>query len=237
MNKSHALAELLVGIDERRLRNSIRCLFLHRLYQDWEPELLRPRDALTTWNDDEMRDMDTVIMQDFFGNAFVLAKGKTGRAAAGERQALHFEKRNDVLIEARIVPELLDEVEKNIGSEGFQFLAKKIDIVVDREMLRRVAERAKRCHDVRLGLPVLCLQLLREILIDGCRTCAVEKHQHFKFLFHVVLSSLSFGAFEFPGEKIIHHQRGDKCGDAKILLRIVVVHMESQLVGTFDQSR
>jgi hypothetical protein len=57
-------------------------------------------------------------MQDFFGNAFVLAKGKTGRAAAGERQALHFEKRNDVLIEPRIVPELFDEVEKNIGGES-----------------------------------------------------------------------------------------------------------------------
>src|SRR6266446_6271078 len=46
-----------------------------------------------------------------------------------------------------------------------------------------------------------------------------------------------FGALEFAGEKIIHHQRGNESRDAKILLRIVVVHMESQLVGAFDQSR
>src|SRR6266513_2834998 len=46
-----------------------------------------------------------------------------------------------------------------------------------------------------------------------------------------------FGALEFAGEKIIHHQRGNESRDAKILLRIVVVHMEPELVGAFDQSR
>src|SRR6266446_7890793 len=46
-----------------------------------------------------------------------------------------------------------------------------------------------------------------------------------------------FGSLEFAGEKIIHHQRRNESGDAKILLRIVVVHMEPQLVGAFDQSR
>src|SRR6184192_1454403 len=80
-----------------------------------------------------------------------------------------------------------------------------------------------------------CLQLLCEILIDGCWTCAVEKHEDFKFLFHVVLSPLSFGALEFSGEKIIHHQRGDKCGDAKILLRIVIEHVEPELIAAAGQ--
>ena len=67
--------------------------------------------------------MNTMIVQDFFRNAFVLAKRKTSRAATGEGQALHLEKRNDVLIEPRIIPELFYEIEKNIRREGLQFLA------------------------------------------------------------------------------------------------------------------
>ena len=146
-------------------------------------------------------------MQDFFRNTFVLAKGETGRATASEGQALHLEKRNDVLIEPRIVPELFDEVEKNVRSEGLQFLAHKIDIVVNGKMLGRVTDRTKRGHDIRLGLPVFCLQFLREILINCCGTYAVEQNEDFKFLFHGPL----LRAFESSGEKIIHHERGDKC--------------------------
>src|SRR6266487_822085 len=46
-----------------------------------------------------------------------------------------------------------------------------------------------------------------------------------------------FGALELAGEEIIHHQRGDERGDSKILLRIVVEHMELELVAAIDQSR
>ena len=114
----------------------------------------------------------------------MFAKRETSRAAAGEWQALHLEKRNDVLIESRIVPELFDEIEKNVRCEGFEFLAYEIDIVVNGKMLRHMTHRAERRHDVCLGFPVLRLQLLCEILVDGCGACAVEKHQNFEFLFH-----------------------------------------------------
>ena len=125
-------------------------------------------------------------MQNLFRNALVLAKGKTGRAATGKGQALHLEKRNNVLVESGVVPELFDQVEKNIGRARLQFLPEKIDIVEDREMFRRVTERAERGHDVRFGFPILCLQLLAEVLIDCRWTCAVEKHEDFKFLFHAI---------------------------------------------------
>src|SRR3984893_6266313 len=45
------------------------------------------------------------------------------------------------------------------------------------------------------------------------------------------------GPLELAGEKIIHHQRGDERRHAKILLRIVVEHVELELVATVDQSR
>src|SRR6266481_8215988 len=46
-----------------------------------------------------------------------------------------------------------------------------------------------------------------------------------------------FGALEFAGEKIIHHQRRDVGGDAKILLRIVVLDAKTKLVAAIDQPR
>src|SRR5260370_27205718 len=46
-----------------------------------------------------------------------------------------------------------------------------------------------------------------------------------------------FGALELAGEKIIHHQRRDERGNAKILLRIVVVRVEPELITAVDQPR
>src|SRR5207249_6861588 len=96
-----------------------------------------------------------------------------------------------------------------------------------------VTELAERGHDVRLGFPILRFHFLTEILIDSGRAGAVEKHEDFEFLFHGSL----FGSLEFSGEKIIHHQRRDERGDAKILLRIVVQHVKSKLVAATDESR
>ena len=49
--------------------------------------------------------------------------------------------------------------------------------------------------------------------------------------------SCSFGALEFAGEKIIHHQCRDERTYSKILLRIVVVRVEPELVAAVDQPR
>src|SRR5437016_1788436 len=44
-----------------------------------------------------------------------------------------------------------------------------------------------------------------------------------------------FGALELAGEEIIHHQRRNERGNAKILLRIVVVHVEPELIAAVDE--
>ena len=85
--------------------------------------------------------MNVMIMENLFRNPLVLAQSQAGGAATRERQALHFKKRNDVLVEAGIVPELFHQIEKNVGRERLQFLPEQIDIVEDGEMLRVVAER------------------------------------------------------------------------------------------------
>jgi hypothetical protein len=46
-----------------------------------------------------------------------------------------------------------------------------------------------------------------------------------------------FGAFEFAGEKIVHDQSGDKSGDAKILLRVVAMHVKAEVIAAIDKSR
>ena len=46
-----------------------------------------------------------------------------------------------------------------------------------------------------------------------------------------------FGALEFAGEKIIHHQCRDESGDTKILLRIVIQYMQSKLITSAGKPR
>ena len=104
----------------------------------------------------------------------MFAKGQPGRAAAGERQALHLQKRNNVLVEFRLVPELFDQIEEDIGRERLQFLPQQIDIIIDRQMLRSVAQSAERVHHIRLGLPLFRFQFVTEILVHSRRTGAVE---------------------------------------------------------------
>ena len=114
----------------------------------------------------------------------MLAKDEPDRAAAGKGHPLHFEKRNDVLVEAGVVLELFDQVEKNVGREIFQFLPDQIKIIENGEMLSRVAERPERLHHVRLGFPILRLHLLAQVLVDLGGAAAVEKNENFEFLFH-----------------------------------------------------
>src|SRR2546430_10643282 len=47
----------------------------------------------------------------------------------------------------------------------------------------------------------------------------------------------SFGALEFAGKKIIHHQRCNERSDPEILLRIVVQDQQIELVATIDETR
>src|SRR4029077_5235812 len=42
---------------------------------------------------------------------------------------------------------------------------------------------------------------------------------------------------EFTGEKIIHHQRRDESGDTKILLRIVIQHMQPKFITSTGKPR
>src|SRR2546423_10864940 len=46
-----------------------------------------------------------------------------------------------------------------------------------------------------------------------------------------------FGALEFAGEKIVHDQSRDEGRNAKILLRVVVMHVKPEMIAAIDQSR
>src|SRR4029077_14913449 len=130
-----------------------------RFDQNREVELLRSTDALAARNDHKIRNVDPVVMQNFFRDALVFAERQSGRAAASEGQTLHFEERNDVLIEARVVLELLDQIEKDIWLEAFDFLPDKIDVVENSKVIRGVTELGERGHHVCFGLPFLSLHL------------------------------------------------------------------------------
>ena len=126
-------------------------------------------------NDDEIRHVNTVIMQNFFRDALVFAENKTGRAATGEGHALHFEEGNDVLIEAAVILELIGQIENHVRLEGCQLLPQQIEIIKNGEMFCGVAEGSQRAQDVGLGFPILRLHFLAQVLIDRGRPDGVEQ--------------------------------------------------------------
>src|SRR4030095_11400879 len=137
--------------------------------------------ALAARNDDEVRNVDAMIMQNFFRDAFVFAKNESSRAATGEGDALHVEKRNNVLVEPAVVFELVGEVKNYIRPEGFQFLPQQVKIIKDGEMLFGIAKGVESAQDVCFGFPVLGFHLLAQVLIDGGRPDGVEKREDFEF--------------------------------------------------------
>ncbi len=185
MDEGDPVAELLVVLHERGLRDAERRLFLHRLDEERELEPARPRDALAARDDDEVRGVNAVIAEDLFRDALVLAKDQPGRAATGKGDALHLEQGHDVLVEAAVVFKLIGKVKKDVGGEALQFLAEKVQVIEDGEMLRRVTEHPERLEHVRLGFPIGRRQLRRQILVDRGRSDGVEKSEDFEFFLHV----------------------------------------------------
>src|SRR5207302_124353 len=86
-----AFLELFVRLNERRLRNAVGRLLFQRFYEDGELKPPGPSDAFSAGDGHKVRCVDAVVTEDLLGNALVLAKGKSGGPAAGERQPLHFE--------------------------------------------------------------------------------------------------------------------------------------------------
>ena len=70
-------------------------------------------------------------------------------------------------------------------------------------------------------------------MVNSGRTCAVEQNENLELLFHDWL----FRALELAGEKIIHHERRDESRDAKILLLLVIQHMESKFITSAGKPR
>src|SRR5262249_59663011 len=81
-------------------------------------------------------------------------------------------------------PELFDQIEKDIRRECLQFLPQQIDIIIDGEVLRCMAQRPQSVHYIRLGLPLLRFQFVAEILVNSRWTGAVEKDENFELFFH-----------------------------------------------------
>src|SRR5207244_4844373 len=100
------------------LRNPVVGFLLHGFDQNRELELLGPRNALTARDDDEIRDVDAMIMQNFLRDALVFAENQTGRAATGKGDALHFQKGNDVLIEPAVILELIRQIKNHVRLKG-----------------------------------------------------------------------------------------------------------------------
>src|SRR5262249_12597084 len=151
-----------------------------------ELELLGPGNALAPGDDHEIRHVDAMVMQDFFRDTLVLAQNKTGGAATSKWHALHLQKRNNVLIEATVVLELIRQIKNHVGLERFQFLPEQIEIIENREMFLGMTEGAQCAQDIGFRFPILRLHFLAQVLVDLGRSNGVKKSEDFEFLLHAI---------------------------------------------------
>ena len=192
VDELHAFRELLVVLHERGLRDAVGGLLLQRLDEDGELQVFRPHAALAAGNDHEIRRVDAVVAEDFLGDALVLAERQARGAAAGERDAVHREKRHDVLVEGPVVPELVGQVEDHVRAEGLQLLPQEIEVVEDGQMLVGIAELAQGGEHAGLGLPVGGLQLGTQILVERRGSDGIKQGENFQFLGHGYFVRLNF---------------------------------------------
>jgi hypothetical protein len=184
MDELDAFFELLVGFDKGGLGNAQGGLLFEGLDQHGIFQLLRPGDPFAPGDRDKARHANTVIAQDLFGDALVLAEHHAGRAAPGEGDGVHRQEGGDILVEPAIVFELIGEVEDDVGFEGLEFLANQIEVVVNGEMLGGVAKLTEGFEEIGLGLAVLDFEIGLKVLLEGGGGHGIEQGQDFKFAFH-----------------------------------------------------
>ena len=91
-----------------------RCVFLWRLYQQWEVDLVSPID-LTTKNGGELGAQDSVKCEYLFRECFVAGENQTGGTRAGISQIEKVEQRGDIGFESALAAERLSEIEDQLG--------------------------------------------------------------------------------------------------------------------------
>jgi hypothetical protein len=179
VDELNAFLELIIGLDERGLGDAQGRLLLQRFDQDREAERFGSTDSFAAPDHGKLGHVNPVIAEDFFGDAFVFAEGEAGGAASGERHALHFEERHDVLIEGAVVLKLVGQVENHVRLEALEFLAQEIQVIKNGQVLHGVTQLLEGGQDMGFRFPVIRLQLGGQILIDRGGGDRIEQGQHF----------------------------------------------------------
>ena len=101
------LLQLLVGVDDRGLRDADRRLLRQRLDDQREGQALGPANRPADAEDLELRHLDAVIREQLLRERLVAREQQAARIAARVRQLQQLEMADDVLVEDRDVVEAL----------------------------------------------------------------------------------------------------------------------------------
>src|SRR3954463_11632135 len=136
VNELHAFFELFITLHKGGLRNPEGSFLLKRFYQDGKPQWLGTGNSFASGDGHEVRDVNPMVSEDLFRDALVFAKRQAGRAASRERQAVHLQKGDDILVTRPVVVELVGEIENDVGIEPLQLLSQQVEVVENGQMLR-----------------------------------------------------------------------------------------------------
>ena len=117
MNELGATRELLLVLDDRRLRDAGRCLEEQRLDDQREAETLRQRQTVTWTDHHELGNRDAMVGEQLLRQRLVAREDQAARIASRVGEVKQLEIADDVLIEGGDAGKRLHEIEDDVRLE------------------------------------------------------------------------------------------------------------------------
>ncbi len=176
VDEGDALRELLVGIDDRGLRDAEGPVHVQALDDQRQRKARRALHLAAHREDGEGRRRDPAVMHQRLGQILAARQDQAARIAPGIGDLHQLEIAGDVLVVGDVVVEFLQQREDHVRLEFFDRLADRLDLVLRTEGANLVAGRAQGAHHVVFRLPRV--DFLRRVSVGGVRRHEVRMHQH-----------------------------------------------------------
>src|SRR6266566_2033635 len=176
VDEADTLGKLLVGLHHRRLRDAVGGILVQALDDERQSQARRTPDLAPHREDGECRQRDAVIGQQLLGQILAARQHEPARIAAGIGNAQQLEIAGDVLVVDGLAVELLEQIEDDVRFPALDFVADRLELVLDAARPHLVAGLAQRAHDVILGLPPV--DFLLAAALDRVRRNQVRMQEH-----------------------------------------------------------
>ncbi|MGY4433630.1 hypothetical protein ACVWWO_006107 [Bradyrhizobium sp. F1.13.1] len=130
VDEGDPLGQLLVGVDDRCLRDAERAIHVQALDDQRQRKTRRAFHLAAHREDGKGRRGDPAVMHQRLGQILAAGQGQAARIAPGIRDLHQLEIARDVLVEGDVVVEFLQQRENHVRLELLDRLAHRLDFLL-----------------------------------------------------------------------------------------------------------